>query len=82
MYGPTRSDEETQMAPEDAEKLSDATHEADRRDARVRAHADREPTPEEEAAADAAGPSDPEVAAHEREMTERGARQKGEGRIP
>ena len=30
------------------EKLSDATHEADKRDAEVKAHADREPTPDEE----------------------------------
>jgi hypothetical protein len=63
-------------------KISDATKDADRRDAETHAHADRMPTPDEERAADAAGPPDEDVIAHEREMAERGAHQKGEGRIP
>ena len=43
--------------------------------------ADRMPTPEEEQAADAAGPVDPAVAENYKEAIERGARQEGEGRI-
>ena len=62
------------------EKLSDATHEADRRDSEVKGHADRMPTPEEEAAAERQK-LDPEAAKHYKEMAERGANQKGEGRI-
>ena len=69
------------MAGDNTEKLSDATHEADRRDAEVHAHADRMPTPEEERIAESLPPVDPDVIAHEEEMAERGANQKGEGRI-
>jgi hypothetical protein len=60
---------------------SDDTRSAERDDAQRRAGADREPTPEEDARADTRAP-DPEVSEHEREMAERGANQKGEGRIP
>jgi len=54
------------------------------RESEVRAaHAEHapgsDPTPEEERAADKNKP-DPEVAEHYREMTERGANQRGEGR--
>jgi hypothetical protein len=49
-------------------------------DARRQGQADRMPTPEEEAVADEQ-PASPEAAEHYREMAERGARQKGEGRI-
>jgi hypothetical protein len=41
---------------------------------------DREPTPDEEAVAETLE-LDPEVVEHEKEMAERGANQKGEGRI-
>jgi hypothetical protein len=60
-------------------RVSDATREADRRDAQVTGHADRQPTPEE----DAAAPTevDPEVAESYEEALERGANTKGEGRI-
>ena len=51
-------------------------------DAQVHAEADDMPTEEEEAAAERAGKPDPEVAEHYKEMTERGADQKGEGRLP
>ena len=61
-------------------KLSDATREADRRDAHVHGHADREPTPEEVRIADEKE-LDPQVAESAREQYERGAQQKGEGRI-
>jgi hypothetical protein len=47
----------------------------------MRGQADRMPTPEEEEIADELE-LDPEVAEHEREMAERGAKQKGEGRVP
>lgn len=42
---------------------------------------DRAPTAEEAALADDNAPN-PETAAHEREMDERGAHQQGEGRLP
>jgi hypothetical protein len=60
---------------------SDDTRAAEREDARRRAGADREPTPDEDARAEGVEP-DPDVAEHEREMAKRGAGQKGEGRIP
>ena len=62
------------------EKLSDATHEADRRDGAMKGQADRMPTPEEEAKAEQQK-LDPEAAKNYKEMAERGANQKGEGRI-
>jgi hypothetical protein len=65
---------------ERTERLSDATHEADRRDAQVTGHADRPPTEEEERLAEQQT-LDPSVVDHEKEMAERGADQKGEGRI-
>jgi hypothetical protein len=57
------------------------TRDEERADAQRSAGPDREPTEDEEAAAEQ-HVLDPEVAEHEREMAERGARQKGEGRIP
>jgi hypothetical protein len=60
--------------------LSEATHEADRRDAQVTAGPDREPTPEEEQKAEGLTTS-PEAAESYKEMAERGANLKGEGRI-
>jgi hypothetical protein len=65
---------------ERAEKLSDETHEADRRDAMKHGEPDRMPTPEEERLAEQ-HTLDPETVAHEREMIEKGVNQKGEGRI-
>jgi hypothetical protein len=57
------------------------TRAAERDDGKTTAHADREPTPEEARRAEELK-LDPEVVEHEKEMTERGANQKGEGRIP
>ena len=57
------------------------TRQAERAEADTEAGADRMPTPDEERAADSLE-SDPEVAKHYEEMAERGANQKGEGRIP
>jgi hypothetical protein len=57
---------------------SEGTREEEARDAEVEAGADKTEGP---AAADDAKVSD-DVAAHEKEMSELGANQKGEGRLP
>ena len=57
------------------------TRAAERDDAQQSARADGAPTPEEEAIADSVE-LDPDVAAHEQEMAERGANQQGEGKLP
>ena len=61
---------------------SDETRAAEEEDARVHAEADDMPTEDEEAAAERAGKPDPSVGEHYKEMRERGADQKGEGRLP
>jgi hypothetical protein len=63
-------------------KPNDQTRAAEAVDARAHAEPDEMPTPEEEAAAERAGASDKNVAEHYKEMSERGAQQKGEGRLP
>jgi hypothetical protein len=65
--GPTRPSPETRAAERDEAATSPG--------------ADRPPTDEEARLADEHEP-DPDVAEHEQEMAERGARQQGEGRIP
>jgi len=60
-------------------RISDETREADRRDAQVEGHADRMPTPEEEAAAPTS--VDADVSQAYEEAIERGANTQGEGRI-
>jgi hypothetical protein len=72
------SDETTPADP--MAKVSDETKKAERREATMPADAGQMPTPEEEAAAEQ-NTVDPAVAAAEKEATERGAHQKGEGRI-
>jgi hypothetical protein len=62
------------------EKISGKTHEADERDAQTKAHADREPTEEEERLAEQ-NKLDPEEAEKIHEQYERGANAKGEGKI-
>ena len=59
---------------------SSETREAEQAEARAKHQADRSPTPEEEASAEA-HEVDPGVAEHEEEMLRRGANQQGEGRI-
>jgi hypothetical protein len=59
----------------------DETRKTEREDAKVRAGSDRPPTPEEEAVADELPGIDDEVSDSYKEMAERGAKQKGEGRI-
>lgn len=61
-------------------KISDATKAEDRKDAHTTAHADRMPTPEEEAAAEK-NRLDPDAARAYKEAAERGAKARGEGRI-
>jgi hypothetical protein len=60
---------------------SSETREAERAEATKTAAADRQPTPDEEKIADSLE-VDPDVAAHEEEMMERGANQQGEGKLP
>lgn len=65
--------------PTDHTRPSEETRAEEARQAGRAHEAGREPTPEEEQAAESVDP-DPDVAEHYREMTERGARQEGEGR--
>jgi hypothetical protein len=58
-----------------------ATRDAEREDARRSPGSDRMPTAEEAERADELELDD-DVAAHEREMQQRGADQQGEGRLP
>jgi hypothetical protein len=64
----------------DHTKPNDATRQADRAAAQADHGAPQEPTEDEARAAEQNQPN-PEVAAHEKEMAERGAHQQGEGRI-
>jgi hypothetical protein len=64
-----------------ATRPDDATKQSEREDARTKAGSDRPPTPEEEAVAEQQPALDPDVAENYKEMAERGANQKGEGRI-
>lgn len=57
------------------------TREAERHEATTHATADRAPTADEERLADE-HELDDSVAAREKEMNERGANQRGEGRLP
>jgi hypothetical protein len=65
----------------DPERPNDATRAAEREEAERGAGADRMPTEEEEREAERQSIDD-DVREHERDMAERGAHQKGEGRIP
>ena len=71
----------TTNASDDRAQVSEATREAERREAQMPADAGPMPTPEEEAAAEQ-NTVDPAVAQAEKEATERGANLKGEGRLP
>jgi hypothetical protein len=64
----------------DRTKPNAETRAAEREEADAPHASDREPTPEEEAAAKDLE-VDPKVAENYEEMAERGAKQKGEGRI-
>ena len=68
--------------PRNDPRVDEATTEVDRHDARQRGEADRDPTPDEEAAADRAAQGVPRsVGDHYEEMIQLGADVKGEGRI-
>ena len=58
-----------------------ATKKTELEDANVKAGSDRAPTPDEESVADGQPGIDADVAENYKEMAERGANQKGEGRI-
>ena len=66
---------------EDRSEVTEATREAEAEEARAAHVPDRAPTPEEEEAAEDLK-VDPDVRAHYEEMTEIGANDVGEGRIP
>jgi hypothetical protein len=65
----------------DTTRPTPTTRAAERAEAEAHAQPDRMPTPAEEEKAEE-NTLDPEVSEHEREMLERGANQKGEGRLP
>ena len=62
-------------------EVTGATREAEAKEAKAPHRADRAPTPDEEASIEG-DEVDPEVRSHYREMTELGADEVGEGRIP
>jgi hypothetical protein len=62
-------------------KPDPATRDAEREDAGTQAGADRPPTEDEERRAEEKT-LDESVIEHEEEMLERGAKQRGEGRVP
>ena len=64
------------------EKITDATKEAERRDAQAAHGAPQVPTAEEAAAADRKGNADPEAAEAYEEYLDTAKDAKGEGRIP
>jgi hypothetical protein len=66
---------------DDHAEVSGATREAVAAEAKAPHRADRTRTPEEEEAVEG-GRVDPDVRAHYRQMTELGAEEVGEGRIP
>jgi hypothetical protein len=63
------------------DEISEDTKAAEARDAEAGGRADRPPTPEEEELAEEMAQEAPDVEGSYREMTERGAKVQGEGRI-
>lgn len=70
------------MAEEATQRITDETKEAERAEMHVEPGAPQRPTPEEEEAAERAAPASEDTKESYKEMVERGADQKGEGRIP
>ena len=64
------------------EKITQATKDAERKEAHAEHGAPQTPTAEEEAAAERAGSPSEGTKEHYQEMTEKGANQQGEGRLP
>jgi hypothetical protein len=69
------------MSDSPQDEVSESTQSAEHEDEQVHAGADRMPTPEEEAAADALPPLDPKVAENYEHAAELGAHIKGEGQV-
>jgi hypothetical protein len=63
-------------------RISDATKDADRKAMNAEHGAPEVPTAAESEAAERHGKASPETSEHYKDMTERGANQKGEGRLP
>ena len=72
----------TDQERQDRTRPSAETRAAEAREAKDTADAGRPPSADEERAADGNPPTSPEVAEHYEEMVERGAKQRGEGRVP
>lgn len=70
------------MPDEAQQRVSPATREADRADAKAKAGAPQVPTAAESEAADRHGPAAESTGEHYEEMVEKGADAKGEGRLP
>jgi hypothetical protein len=64
------------------ERISQATKDADRADAKAGHDAPQVPTAAESAAAERHGEASPDTKEHYDEMLEKGADAKGEGRLP
>jgi hypothetical protein len=79
--GQVSGSHEEELSMAEPTRPSRETRETERREAERSSVADRAPTPDEEAAAES-HELDEEVIAHERDMAERGAKQRGEGRVP
>lgn len=70
------------MGEQPQERITDATKDADRADARAEHGAPQEPTAAESAAADGNGPASETTREHYEDMLEKGANHPGEGRLP
>lgn len=70
------------MADKPQERISDATKEADRRDAKAEHGAPQVPTAAESEAADRHGPVDDTTREAYQDYVEKAADAKGEGRLP
>lgn len=66
---------------DESRSVSSETRKAETEDALVTSRADRPPTPDEEELADVETVTD-DVREHYEDMTDRGVRDQGEGRIP
>jgi hypothetical protein len=68
--------------PREPTRPSPQTREAEEADARIHSTPDKMPNSDDEAAAERAGKESGEVDENYEDAIERGARQKGEGRLP
>lgn len=70
------------MGDQPQEKISQATKDADRADAKAEHGAPQVPTAAEAEAADRRGGASPETKEHYEDMLDKGANHPGEGRLP